>query len=278
MTDFPLDRFLELHDQLEEQHPKSINEAKRLAKETVDPASAMEGEIWRILWDKPLFANARVKTAERWIDSIVAEMKDSWRTWGKDPDEFKICQACPGSRRDCFEVQGEAALSFESRHTIPRHRLYAIQGAATALRARTGHGRPPFEDLPGRALSEVVPELRREFKWGWGHVTVLHALTDMGLAVKPDLHLTNVMRHLGLASRDPLEINEHVRELLRALGTSRRADIPNEIRYVDKVLMEISRQGIVGKSIDWMAEDILDVKRRLDRIEESLGLSGKPAG
>lgn len=277
MTGFPQDRFLELHDQLVEERPKSINEARRLAKEKVDPTSASEGEIWRILWDKPLFANVRVKTAERWVNSIEAEMEDNWQIWGEDPDVFKICKVGNGRRRDCFDVQGDAALSFESRHTIPRHRLYAIQGAAEALRFRTGHGQSPFADLPGRPLSEVVPELRDEFKWGWGPITVLHALTDMGLAVKPDLHLTNTMRHFGLNPRGPLETNEHVGELLCALGTSGRTDIPNEIRYIDKVLMEISRQGIIAASSDRMAEDILEVRRRLDRIEDRLGIAGKAA-
>lgn len=277
MTNIRLDLFLELHDELVEQHPKSINEARRLAKRTVDPATASEEKIWRILWDKPLFANARVKTAERWVDSIEAEMDSSWETWGKDPDVFYIKYSGSGNRRECFMFKGKAALDFESRHTIPRHRLFAIQGAASALRSRSGHDRPPFADLPGKSLSEIVEMLRVEFDWGWGKITVLHALTDMGLAVKPDLHLTNTMRHLGLESRDPLEINEHVGKLLCALGTSERTDIPNEIRYVDKVLMEISRQGLIGTSSDWMAEDISEIKRRLGRIEDSLGLSGDPA-
>ena len=277
MNDIPLDRFLELHDQLAEQHPKSINEARHLARKTVDPASASETKIWRILWDKPLFANARVKTAERWVDSIEAEMDDSWEIWGKDPNVFNIDYSGSGNSRDCFKFQGGAALDFESRHTIPRHRLYAIQGAAKALRSRSRQGRPPFADLPGESLSKIVRDLGDEFGWGWGDITVLHALTDMGLAVKPDLHLTNTMRHLDLDSRDPLEINEHVGKLLDALEESGRTDIPNEVRYVDKVLMEISRQGIIETSSDQMAEDILEMKRRLDRIEKSLELSGKPA-
>ena len=277
MADFPLDRFLELHDQLAEQHPKSICDARRLAKKTVDPASASERKIWRILWDKPLFANARVKTAKRWVDSIKAEMKDSWKTWGKDSNVFNIHYSGAGNGRDSFEFQGVAAIDFGISYTIPRHRLYAIQGAAKALRARSGHGRPPFADLEGKSLSECVKKLRNEFDWGWGEITVLHALTDMGLAVKPDLHLKNTMRHLGLDARDPLEINEHVGKLLLALGASGRSDIPNEIRYVDKVLMEISRQGIIDSSSDRMAGDILEMKRRLDRIEKSLELSGDPA-
>ena len=267
MNDIPRDQFLELHDQLAEQHPKSINEARRLAEMTVDPASACERKMWRILWDKPLFANARVKTAERWVDRIKAEMDGSWQTWGK-PEEFNIHHSGSGIHRDCFEFEGKAARDFGRRHTIPRHRLYAIQGAAKALRSRSGQGRPPFADLPGKPLSKVVDELCADFGRGWGKITVLHALADMGLAVKPDLNLTNTMRHPGLDSRDPLEINEHVRKLLSALGTNGRTDIPNEIRYLDKVLMEISRQGIIETSSDRMAEDILKMKRRLDSHRE----------
>ena len=275
MTDLSVDLFLKLHDQLAKTHPKSINKAKRLAKKTLNPSTDMQEEVWRILWDKPLFANVRVKTAKGWIDSVKKEMKKegSWRTWGEKPDEFDIHKDKPGRRRDCFDVRGQAARSFLDRCTIPLHRLYAIQEAAKFLcrRSRERPDRPPFEDLPNRQLREAVRKLRGDFGWGWGEVTVLHALTDMGLAVKPDLHLTNTVRHLGLDSREPLEINEHVHQLLITLGSEWQADIKNKLRYVDKVLMEISRQGIIGKSSDRMAEDILDIQRRLDRIEERLG-------
>ena len=293
MTDLFLDLFLKWHDQLAEKHRESIKEAKRLAEETLTPESAVEEEVWTKLWDKPLYANVRVETAERWANSIkkAMEKEGSWRTWGERPGEFDIHKRKPGSKRDCFRVRGKAARSFLDRCTldpnnldgeaapctIPLHRLYAIQEAAKFLCRRSGEqpGRPPFVDLPGavkdRSLSEVVLELRDEFGWGWGTVTVLHALTDMGLAVKPDLHLTNTVQHLGLHSRDPLEINEYVRTLLSGLGTGWQPDISNNLRYVDKVLMEISRQGIIGMSSDQMAEDILDIQRRLDRIEERLG-------
>ena len=292
MTDLSVDRFLELHDRLAEIHPKSINKAKRLAKETLNPRTAKEGKVWRILWDKPLFANVRIKTAKGWIKCIKKEMKkeDSWRTLGEKPDEFDIHKDKPGRRRDCFDVRGEAARSFldrctldpddptnlegeAARCTIPLHRLYAIQEAAKFLCRRSSErpGRAPFDDLPDLPLRKAVRKLRSDFGWGWGEVTVLHAFTDMGLAVKPDFHLTNTVRCLGLDSGGPLEINEHVGELLSALGTGWQADIPNKLRYVDKVLMEISRKGIIGKSSGQLAEDILDIQRRLDRIEERLG-------
>ncbi|MXX89840.1 MAG: hypothetical protein F4213_17965, partial [Boseongicola sp. SB0677_bin_26] len=178
MTDLSVSLFLDLHEQLAEEHPRHIDKARCLAKETLNPNSAMEGDVWRILWDKPLYANVRVETAERWANSIkkAMEKEDSWRTWGERPGEFEIHKRKPGSKRDCFRVRGKAARSFLNRCTldpnnldgeaapctIPLHRLYAIQEAAKFLCRRSGEqpGRPPFVDLPGavkdRSLSEVV--------------------------------------------------------------------------------------------------------------------------
>ena len=45
---------------------------------------------------------------------------------------------------------------------------------------------------------EVYAMLKQELGSGWGHVTVLHLMTDLGIAVKPDLHLVRATRAIGL--------------------------------------------------------------------------------
>lgn len=255
MTEAAHMRFLALHDILSSRHPNAIEEAKMLAASTIDPRFASADAVWDVLWNKPLYANARVPVANRWVEEIRADMKGAWEIMGADPAVFRILHKAPGVKRECFEVQGDLAIDLVARHRIALHRLHRIQGAAIALRARASRSQCPFEDLVGQPLRASIAALQGEFGAGWGVVTVLHALTDMGLAVKPDLHLVATMRKLGLSTglsgrkvpdiRDAILINEDVRALLRATG---QAETPSDLRYADKVLMELSRLGLLPKA------------------------------
>jgi hypothetical protein len=261
MTNPAHSRFYALHDLLIMHHPEAIAEAKKLAASTVDAQSANAEAIWGLLWDKPLYANARVSVATRWVESVRADMQGAWQFMGADPAVFRILHKKPGIKRDSFEVQGALAQDLVAKQRIALHRLHRIQGAAIALRARAAHRELPFDDLVGKPLRDNIATLQREFGTGWGVITVLHALTDMGLAVKPDLHLVNTMSALELTTglsrqkvpdiNDSIRINEDVRTLLRATG---RAETPFELRYTDKVLMEISRLGLLSKNISTTAE------------------------
>lgn len=256
MTNQPHRLFLALHDRLRDLHPDAIQEARLLAASTVDPLTAGPDAIWRVLWDKPLYANARVEVAKRWVADIEQEMAGAWKVLGANPAVFRIRQVWPGVKRECFEVEGVFAREFVSSHSVALHRLYRIQGAATALRVRAAHHAHPFADIARGPLSFTVPMLQNEFGPGWGVITVLHALTDMGLAVKPDLHLVNTMRVLKLsegisdrkvpAFRDALKINRDVRTLLETLG---RAEDPSALRYFDKVLMDLSHRNVLSELV-----------------------------
>ena len=92
-----------------------------------------------------------------------------------------------------------------------------------------------------------------------GRTTVMHALTDVGLSVKPDTNLARTVRTIELVSglrerelpalKQAVEINRGVFELLGGIRSARRpdiTDIPNFPRYIDKMLMEISLRGLLG--------------------------------
>ena len=248
------DQFNELHARLAARFPEDIGKAQSLAASTVDPRTATAEAIWGVLWDKPLYANARVAVAERWVASIAPEMPGAWQTWGADAAVFCIHQDEPGVvKRANFKVLGGQAVDFVARHSMALHRLHRIQGAAIALRKRAAASPLPFADLVGRPLAEVVSTLQHEFGPGWGPITVLHALTDMGLAAKPDIHVVRTMRFLQLCPglsdrkvpsfREAIQINQEVRNLLKALG---RPDTAAELRYLDKVLMDISRRELLS--------------------------------
>jgi hypothetical protein len=86
----------------------------------------------------------------------------------------------------------------------------------------------------------------------WGHITVLHFLTDLGLACKPDLHLVRTVRHLELEGglrpdknpslRESIQINRAVRSLVEEVDGSFS---PARLRYTDKMLMEISKRRLI---------------------------------
>lgn len=256
MTNVPRDRFLDLHRQLEEW--SATNEAKCLSERTVDPATATAEMIWPVLWDKPFFTNRGDSFAKKWKKDIrtatngtKAEIDCAWQTWG-DPAVLNIRHVTKGKGRsdECFEVDGAEAhcLKIRDPKVPPLCRLYAIQGAAEGLRSLTEGHRHPFKDFPNRSLSEVVKKLKCEFGWGWGDATILHALTDMGLAVKPDRHLKNTMRELGLECEDPIKINEDACRLREQINSSELVASHVSLRYIDKVLMDISRVGIISQS------------------------------
>ena len=256
-----LDRFRKWHDLLEEQTP--IKEANFLANETVDPKIASAQEIWKVLWDKPLYAISGVGGAAKWKDSITratkgtkADIHCAWRTWGNPeglPEVFNIVrrEGKSGKGNDCFEVSGEEAECFKrcDKKMPAKFRLFAIQGAAKALRSmdKCSSG-PPFHDLSKCCLSKMVRCLKDKFKEGWGDTTVLHALADMNLAVKPDRHLKRTMKELGFPSEDPIKINEAALKMLDYINDSDFPGAPVKLRYLDKVLMDISRLDIIQRA------------------------------
>lgn len=243
-------QFEEYETILAARFPSEIAVARRLADSVIDPTRADAESVWSVLWDKPLFANARVPVAERWCDTLRPHMEGAWRRWGQ-PEHFLINKTGPGTRRSSFTATGPDAEEI-LQTGIALHRLYAAQGAAAATRTRAARSEMPFADLARMDLSQAVWQLRHEFRDGWGPITALHFLTDLGLAAKPDLHLMRAMRHLSgivppVGNRVPgfdeaIVANHAVRQLLADLG---RDPTPANIRYLDKVLMEISRQGII---------------------------------
>ncbi len=243
-----VDDFRLFEGMLKHFHPQAIAEAEHLAASVVDCEEADAETVWNVLWNKPLFANARVAVSLGWLDKLAPEMVGAWRVWGADPEVFRITKTGPGVRRDAFTVRGSIAIDLVDRHRIPLHRLHRIQGAAAMLRKRAQSSSRPFRGFSREPLSTLVPSLQRELGVGWGPVTVLHLLTDFGLAVKPDIHLVSTIADFDLWSgarsegtlsvEDTIEINAVVDRLGAALFDPYG---PRQRRYLDKVLMEISR-------------------------------------
>jgi hypothetical protein len=191
-------QFRELRSKLAQQYPDAATEASHLASDVVDPRSADAERIWRVMWDKPLYANTKVSIADRAISLINDVMTGAWRLMDNADGPYATHRIGPGFRKSSFEVRGVRAKDIVERGHVAPHRLLAIIGAGRALGVRAGRNPFPFADLTRNSIFENVDNLKHEIGFGWGPVTILHFLTDLGLASKPDLHLVRTMKALGL--------------------------------------------------------------------------------
>lgn len=251
-------RFSRLQERLALRAPESIEIAERIAGQIVDPTLADANRIWPAIWTKPLFAftnrHAGRAAIER-LNTCGEGMAGAWRSWGLDPKRHVWIHRTGRGRANVDFVLNDAAREVRRQTGIAAYRLMTIQGAAVALRvrrAKRGMGRAPYRDLPGRELGQAVAMLRAELGFGWGQITVLHLLTDLGIACKPDRHVVRTVAalepRLGLKpSRQPtdaetLRINAWVRGLTVALhGAPTRHDL----RRTDVLLMHLSLEGLL---------------------------------
>ncbi|MGB7136352.1 MAG: hypothetical protein WBD46_13750 [Acidobacteriaceae bacterium] len=249
MVQGTVDRYKELERQLYEQFPQARKDAEALAAGIANPDTADADAIWEHTWNKPLYANTRVDTGDAWIRKLKPHMPGAWRQWGLG-DSFLLERPGKGSKNEAFKAQNSFTAQVRKETGIAMYRLFAIQGAAGALRERRKRSNTPYADLINIDPAEMVPLVQKEMGFGWGCITVLHFLTDLGLACKPDLNLMRTLRHLGMwngrgtpTCEECIEINRRVRMLLERLDGS---VTPARLRYLDKILMEISRYGLIG--------------------------------
>lgn len=245
-------RFRELEQILFERFPGSRREAEALAKGISDPVTADAETVWAKIWDKPLFAYTKVEIGGDTVQRLAPYMRSAWQHWGIGENAFLIAKVGKGSGTSAFKAVTPIAHEIRQKTRIAMHRLFAIQGAAKALRKRAMNNGAPYADLVYLDPSLSVRTVQREMGPGWGPITVLHFMTDLGLACKPDRHLVRTVRHLGItidlrgqrapSLADAITINRRVRSLVEGLDGSFS---PARLRYVDKTLMDISARGLI---------------------------------
>lgn len=236
-------KYFELETRLRRTAPDLIEVAHRLAADVEDPRTATAEACWRHIWNKPLFANMKVATSLKWCEKITPFIDRGWLTWGQSTGVVFRKVGTGIAAEDFAAVTDKAQLVFDVTR-IPISRLLGIQGAALALKKRAEVSDYPYAEIFRKDLRSTVAVIKAEMGRGWGDVTVLHFLTDMGAAVKPDLHVKRTVEHLwGPDSRDDYEINQLIANLIVEMDGKLT---PSRLRYVDKVLMEISRQEILA--------------------------------
>ena len=241
------ERYLALRDRLPRIAVAEVDEV--LATLPIDPRSATAGQAWRVIFDKPLFANTKVATGWRWINELRPLMDDAWMVWGVDPAQFQIVRTGRGRDEGSFDVTGVQAQRVRAATRTSVHRLYAIQNAATLLRGFAAQSETPVTRFWTDPLENLVPDLVRGFGWGWGATTVLHMLADFGVAAKPDIWVMRSLRHLGIwsSTRDQVTIDEAlaVNRAIRKMVHQTGEITPARMRRVDIELMSLSRHGVI---------------------------------
>lgn len=232
-----------------------LDQVHDAANSVVDPLTADAEACWQATWRIPLYANTTVSNGRAMSERLEPHMLAAWRTWGMTNGAIIVSHL--GGRNDVknFSIDGSGVDIVKACRVAP-HRLLAIQGAAAFIRSRVEQDRceHPFASFASTPLDELVPELISHMGRGWGPITVLHLLTDFGLAVKPDLHLVRTVKSLGLlpslsinavpSLADALAINSAVRDLAREIYGE--ACAPRQLRHLDALLMEASRQRLIA--------------------------------
>lgn len=266
-------RYNMIRDELKSKFPEQWEVVVALCKALPERIDA--NAVWRFGRDKPCYSNIRVPIGER-VAQDIGRSKD-FDHWQKIASEDWAITMLESGRRwkrnSNFKIEGYAAKNFVSileRGGLSSYlwRLYCIRELALAL--KRGRIEPCVQTLVkyvetyGELPTDQVKQWTRQFGrlagLGWGHTTAYHMLTDLGVSVKPDIHLTKSVVRMGLlAPALPSDTREdklrdtNVQHLAakRAMELSKwitpTAYIANPrsaMREVDKVLMEWSRHGL----------------------------------
>ena len=229
--------------------------------------------------DKPCWSNIRINVGNRIsADLIGVQDFDFYETIASDAWSVSMLNAGRKWKANSnFKIVGESVRTYMNGLEPGglcsyKWRLYAIREFASSL-CREDGCLPMIQSLVERVNAmnglnpdEIYPWAKRFSTLvgrGWGATTVNHMLTDLGLSVKPDLHLRRSVVRLGLLGQrvpsDLPEIDINRREtelspmvvnalvhLSREIQPMASPDKPTSVlREIDKVLMECSRLNLL---------------------------------
>lgn len=246
-----IDLFKSLEDKLKHINISSIHEAINLQKNVKVLSECNPLDCWKQLWNKPLYSNvvAGPSHSDKWVNQFIKiGINEEFKNFINE-SKFKVTK-----QQNDFILHGELGEKINRDTTVAKRRVYAIYAAAKMFNKRMQLNEDlPFFDITGGIdkLEDNISKLLSEFKinnkgTGWGAITVCHFLTDFGSAIKPDIHLCRALKNMNLFSTNKdlpdfdeiIAINKIVYDLNKKLGEK------YSIRYVEKLLMEFSRQQL----------------------------------
>ena len=241
-----VDKFVQYRQQLYSEFPHTEIDAVELGKNIVDANVASAEQIWDVLWPKPLYANAKSDSADKKVDALRDSLQGAWKSMAIEGGPFEIDRPGRGFAKKSFDIIGPSAQQIVREFRIAPHRLCAISGAAKNLSTRAEKSDTPFADLISSDLPVLLPVLKENFGFGWGPATILHFLTDLGLACKPDRQLVRTIKALGIWEKTREQVNFReaikVNQIVHVLAEEIYEEVtPEKFRVLDKNLMDISK-------------------------------------
>lgn len=186
-----------------------------VASNLVDLKKHGADEIWDVLWDKPVRAYIRVKSGENKVQAAKEFFEKKWSQIGQNPQDYeiklwqekKLNKAGWFNTIDRFNVIGPTIRHIRKKTRMGKKRLFQIQNAAIDFYERVNNKSgvifPELQHdnlekfIKYGGLEDAIPKLESSFGKHFGIITVCHFLTDLGLAVKPDMHLMNTLEKIG---------------------------------------------------------------------------------
>ena len=269
-----LTKYLEIRDQIKHEKPQEWLQVIELCKKV--PKSIDRQALWMSGRDKPCWSNITVAGGAR-IAQDLGMSADFSSFEIIASDSWKIVKTGKGRGNSNFEFIGEAAKRFLkslNRGGLSSYqwKLFSIRELALALNG----GGDKIESLVNTLVSKNILSLEEIEPWtkafakcagfGWGYITANHMVADLGVSIKPDIHVRRSGVRLGMAGdtsphltdkeiddlpgkvdfeivRTAIQLPKLI-EPIALEGATGAFKNKIALREMDKVLMEWSRQGL----------------------------------
>jgi len=269
-----LAKYLAVRDQLKYEKPDEWLQVIELCKKV--PMMIDRQALWMSGRDKPCWSNITVAGGARIAQDLG--MSPDFSSFEKiASDSWKIVKTGKGRGNSNFEFIGEAAKRFlESLNrgglSSYQWKLFSIRELALALNDKDGKIEGLVHTLVSKnilSLEEIEPWTKAFAKcagFGWGYITANHMVADLGVSIKPDIHVRRSGVRLGMvADASPFLTDKQIDalpdkvdfEIVRTAiqlpkfiepialeGATMEFKNKVALREMDKVLMEWSRQGL----------------------------------
>ena len=268
-----IERYNLVRDEVQAHAPTQWIEVGSLCRDV--PTAIDVAAVWAHGRDKPCWSHIKVEAGRRIASDLTLTPDfESHQVIASDAWDIKmIARGRDWKSNSNFDVRGASAQTFVTRLqrgglASYRWRLFAIRELALSLCREDGAlgmvnvlGAAGHR-LPARDIHPWAKRFAKVAGMGWGATTVDHMLTDLGLSVKPDIHLRRSAVRMGLFSPDvpsnlpDQEIEgltsaldpravEAIVELSEHIAPTAYPAAGSALREIDKVLMEWSRQGLL---------------------------------
>ena len=269
-----------LRSQLFSVRPELDDECAELLKRIPKGTLSLE-HLWQFFWDKPLWANIRRCAISKTHKIILENGVPSYASLGSKAWEFDYLgkESRKGGHwrsEDRWKPVGRLSKAYFRRRfseeipvRIAVWRVAQITSFAQLL-VKCERDKLDANALLQLASSSVISTIdlntlrsvKSSLCTGWGITTLLHGLTDLGIAIKPDIHFARACIWSGMIDASMTgwskeDINAWLQRdsnklllvnsarCLAVLLNGTRPSLRKTLREVDFVLMNCSDAGLL---------------------------------